>query len=52
MDEVNLTEELVDIAVELDARETSCNCVMSKFDGVGWKDLCDRATEILTKLRG
>lgn len=52
MGEVDLTGELVDIAVELDARETSCNCVMSKFDGVGWKDLCDRGIAILTKLRG
>ena len=51
-DEAALTAELLDIAIELDARESSFNSVISELHGVGWKALCDRGIEILTKLKG
>lgn len=51
-EEAKLTSELLDLATELDARESSFNSVISGLHGVGWKALCDRGIEILTKLRG
>lgn len=51
-EESKLTAELLDLATELDARETSFNSVISGLHGVSWIALCDRGIEILTKLRG
>ncbi len=47
-----LTAELLNIAVELDARETSSNCVIGDLQGVSWKDICSRGIEILKTLKG
>lgn len=46
-----LTQDLLEIAIELDARERSCNVVHSDWTGTSWKELCDMGTEILSKLR-
>lgn len=46
-----LTQDLLEIAIELDARERSCNVVHSEWTGTSWKELCDMGTEILRKLR-
>lgn len=46
-----LTQDLLEVAIELDARERSCNVVHSEWTGVPWKELCDMGTEILRKLR-
>lgn len=46
-----LTQDLLEVAIELDARERSCNVVHSEWTGTSWKELCDMGTEILRKLR-
>lgn len=46
-----LTQDLLEVAIELDARERSCNVVHSDWTGTSWKELCDMGTEILRKLR-
>lgn len=46
-----LTQDLLEVAIELDARERSCNVVHSDWTGTSWKELCDMGTEILKKLR-
>ena len=51
LDTAKLTYELLEIATELDARESSSNCVVAKFQGTSWADLCDRGIEILKKLK-
>lgn len=47
-----LTCELLEIAIELDAREASNNCVIARLQGISWLDLCDRGIEILKLLKG
>lgn len=47
-----LTYELLEVATELDSREISNNCVIARFQGVSWVDLCDRGIEILKLLKG
>ena len=48
---IRMIDDLFDIATEIDARETGCNCVIEKLQGVGWNDLCDKGIEILEKLK-
>ena len=46
-----LTYELLEIATELDSRETSNNLVIARLQGVSWLDLCNRGIEILNLLK-
>jgi hypothetical protein len=48
----SLTYELLEVAVELDTRETSNNCVIARLQGTSWVDLCNRGIEILKLLKG
>lgn len=46
-----MLDDLYNIAVELDARETSNNCVVDNLQQFGWNALCDKGIEILEKLK-
>jgi hypothetical protein len=48
---LKMLDDLYDIAVELDSREFSNNCVISRLTGLSWDELCDKGIEILTKLK-
>ena len=44
-------DDLYDIAVELDARERTSNCVERRFLTLSWDELCDKGIEALKKLK-
>lgn len=46
-----MLDDLYDIAVELDSREFSNNCVISRLIGLSWDELCDKGIEILARLK-
>ena len=46
------TYELLEIATELDARERSGNCVISRLQSKSWQELCNEAIYILRQLGG
>lgn len=46
-----MLDDLYDIAVELDAREFSNNCVVDNLQQFSWNELCDKGIEILEKLK-
>ena len=46
-----LIDDLYNIAVELDAREFSNNCVVDNLQRFSWNELCDKGIEILAKLK-
>lgn len=46
------TYELLEIATELDARERSGNCVISRLQTKSWQELCNEAIYILRQLGG
>jgi hypothetical protein len=48
---LKMLDDLYDIAVELDSREFSNNCVIDRLIGLSWDELCDKGIEILTKLK-
>lgn len=48
---LKMLDDLYDIAVELDSREFSNNCVIARLTGLSWDELCDKGIEILTKLK-
>lgn len=48
---LKMLDDLYDIAVELDSREFSNNCVVDRLIGLSWDELCDKGIEILTKLK-
>ena len=48
---LKMLDDLYDIAVELDSREFSNNCVINRLIGLSWDELCDKGIEILTKLK-
>ena len=48
---LKMLDNLYDIAVELDSREFSNNCVIAGLTGLSWDELCDKGIEILTKLK-
>lgn len=48
---LRMLDDLYNIAVELDARETSSNLVVDNFSGLSWDELCDKGIELLTKLK-
>ena len=47
-----LTYKLLEVATELDARETTFNCVIRDLQIFGWKELCDYGIELLKQLKG
>ena len=47
-----LIEELTKIVDELNARETSNNCVWAELTKYSWDELCDRAIELIKQLGG
>ena len=48
---LRMIDDLYNITVELDARETSSNCVVANLQQFGWDELCDKAIGILEKLK-
>ena len=44
-------DDLYDIAVELDARERTSNCITQRFLPLSWDELCDKGIEALEKLK-
>lgn len=48
---LGMLDDLYDIAIELDSREFSNNCVVDRLIGLSWDELCDKGIEILTKLK-
>lgn len=49
--ESKIIENLFRILTELDARESSCNCVISELINKNWGELCDDAIELLEQLK-
>ena len=52
VDLAKLTYKLLEVATELDARETTSNCVIRDLQIFGWKELCDYGIELLKQLKG
>lgn len=48
---LKMLDDLYGIAVELDSREFSNNCVISRLVDLSWDELCDKGIEILAKLK-
>lgn len=46
-----MLDAIYNIAVELDARETTSNCVVGDLINLSWVEVCDKGIEILTKLK-
>lgn len=44
-------DDLYDIAVELDARERTSNCVIRSLLPLSWDEVCDKGIEALQKLK-
>ena len=47
-----IIELLSDIIVELDARDSTCNCIVPEFQDVPWVELCERGIELFEDLKG
>jgi hypothetical protein len=48
---LRMLDDLYDIAVELDSREFSNDCIIDRLTGLSWDELCDKGIEILTNLK-
>ena len=48
---IRMLDDLYNIAVELDARETTSNCVVDSLVPLSWDEVCDKGIEILKKLK-
>ena len=48
---LRMLDDLYNIAIELDARETTSNCVVDSLISLSWDEVCDRGIEILQKLK-
>lgn len=44
-------DDLYNIAVELDARERTSNCVIRSLLPLSWDEICDKGIEALTELK-
>lgn len=44
--------QLSKIITELDARETSFNCIYAELTEYEWDELCDRAIDLIKQLGG
>ena len=44
-------DDLYDVAVELDARERTSNCVVRSLLPLSWDEVCDKGIEALQKLK-
>ena len=51
MDDVEIIEKLMDIIVELDARECSNNSVIMELSGTGWTKLCEDGIKLFERLK-
>lgn len=51
MDNDKILDELNLIIMELYARETSNNCIVSELQTKGWVELCDRGIELFKQLK-
>ena len=51
MEREEIIEKLYLILEELDARETSCNCVVVGLISKSWVELCDNAIELFKQLK-
>lgn len=48
---LRMLDDLYNIAVELDARETTSNCVVDSLTSLSWDEVCDKGIGILQKLK-
>lgn len=48
---LDLIDEVLDIGVELDARELGGNCILEKYLGTSYVDLCDKGIKIFEELK-
>jgi len=46
-----ILDKLYNIVVELEARETSNNCIIDNLQQFGWDELCDKGIELFEKLK-
>lgn len=46
MENEEIIKELFTLLTELDARECSCNCIISSLEDVGWNDICDKGIDL------
>lgn len=51
MDKENIINELSYILEELDARDCSNNCIVSKLKGKSWIELCDYGIKLFEQLK-
>ena len=51
MDTVDLVNEAFDLVDEMCARELTNNCAYSKFAGMSWEDLCNKAIFTIVALK-
>lgn len=48
---LDIIDEVLDIGVELEARELGGNCILEKYFGTSYVDLCNRGIEIFEELK-
>jgi hypothetical protein len=48
---IRMIDDLYDIAIELDSRETSVTLPVDRFHQFDWNELCNKGIEILEKLK-
>lgn len=48
---LRMLDDLYNIAVELDARERTSNCVISSLLSLSWDEVCDKGIEVITELK-
>ena len=46
-----MLDQLYNVAVELDARHTSSNCVVGELIPLSWDEVCDLGINILQRLK-
>ena len=46
-----MLDDLYDIAVELDTRENSNDCLVDRLQSYSWQELCDKGISILEELK-
>lgn len=51
MDNIDIIEELMEIILELEARESSCNSVIERLHGTGWTKLCEDGIKLFEKIK-
>ena len=51
MESIEIIEKLYTLVTELDARESSFNCVTDSLIGISWNRLCDMGIDLLVQLK-